>query len=116
MKKIIALLLTVLLITATLTACGGGGSNHALVGTWEWEILANYEWTFNADGTGTRGTAIDNNDFEWETDGDGLTVSFVGGIGDLGVQHERWTYEVSGNTLTVTSRVTGETFSYIRAR
>jgi len=117
MKRFIAFLLAILLIAGTLSACGGGsGGNHALVGTWEWEVLGNYEWTFNADGTGIRGTTIDNMRFEWETDGDGLTVSFIGGVGSLGVQHELWTYEISGNTLTVTSRQSGETFNYIRAR
>ena len=94
MKKLVVGILILVLVLG-LVACGGGGNG----------------------GGDTNATRVESNsnDFDWETDGDGLTVSFIGGVGDLGVQHERWTYEISGNTLTVTSRVTGESFSYIRA-
>ena len=98
----------------------GGGAfwflsrTHALVGTWYCENRGNYEWTFNADGTGSRGPLGHQLNFAWEAEGDTVTINFISGPGSMGMQQEQWTYQISGDTLIVTSQLFGETIRYLR--
>jgi len=102
MKRFIALLLAILLIAGTLSACGGGsGGNHALIGTWEYrrqglQGVGVYVYIFNADGTGTRGFDEMMEDFTWtaDTSGEGILTLAPYWIED-------WNYSISGRTLTL---------------
>ena len=112
MPVLIACVLAILVI-------GGGvfwflGRTHALVGTWYCENRGNYEWTFNADGTGSRGPFGNQQNFAWEAEDGTLTVNFISGPGSMGLLQEDWTYQISGDTLIVTSQITGERVRYIR--
>ena len=81
-----------------------------LVGTWAWDEDSSYTYVFNADGTGTRGFASLNEDFQWGTmEGDHLIID----MGLIGL--ESWTFTIQEGVLTIESRqVPGMVFSYTR--
>lgn len=84
--------------------------NGPLVGTWAWD--GNPEWTyvFEANGQGVRGTEENPEPFEWWTTDDS------GVLMHLGLRVDRWTYTVSGDILTITSRQeAGLAYTFIRA-
>ncbi|MCL2752653.1 MAG: hypothetical protein FWE44_00720 [Defluviitaleaceae bacterium] len=125
MRKILlpALLLVVGLFV--LAACGGSNNDDnadsPLVGVWNFEVTP--WWTFNADGTGTRPTHHDFNpvgtdSFNWSTSGDTLTVNLTAGpvFDDILYGNvESWAFDISGNTLTLTSnQVEGIRWQYTR--
>ena len=101
MKKVIAVLLVVLLIVGTLSACGGGSGGNSLVGTWEMrrvgaQGVSIYAYIFNADGTGTRGHDEFIDEFTWTVDTPGEVLLT---LDDNLV--EDWNYSIDGRTLTL---------------
>ena len=110
MKKILQLFATVFVVTTlfTLTACGSDDFENDLVGTWIWELNPAFIFTIEADGTGSWGGSI----FEWEVSGNELRMTLEVDHTGLGVH--RWTPEIDGDTLTITSLQTYEVYVYIR--
>ena len=68
---------------------------HPLVGTWAWTGGATWRYVFEADGTGTRDT--NRVPFTWSVE-DGILIMELDGGGE-----DRWSYDISGQTLTLTS-------------
>jgi len=94
-----------------LSACGS--RDDALVGTWEWDEASIFIYTFNADGSGSRGVpGVEYETFSWSTSGDRLNINRD--TRDEFIRNERWTYTISGNRLTIDNRQTDDIFSYIR--
>ena len=118
MRKFVSFFMVVVLLVGVvaLTGCGGGrGGDENLVGTWTWDMDSSFRYVFNADGTGTRGFTGAIESFTWSTrSGDELRINRNNApAGEI--RNERWTYTISGDTLTIDSRqVSGMTFSYIR--
>ena len=101
---VVALLVGVL----SLTACGGGEQDPALVGTWDFAIAPGiWTYTFDADGRGSytmftlegeiSGT------FRWSTDGDRLNINRDNAPSGE-IRNERWSYHFHGDTLHITSQ------------
>ena len=77
-----------------------------LVGTWEWDLIDEFQLVFNADGTGEWVGVYDA--FRWETSGDELTL-IIGGL------PEHWRFEIRGRNLIISSLdMPGLTYTYIR--
>jgi len=105
-KIIIAVSIIVLAVGALgLTACGGGDQDPAVVGTWEWDFFPDHFYTFNADGSGSRGgvPGIADETFTWSTSGDRLNIR-RDTVGSGEIRNERWTYSISGGSLTIESQ------------
>jgi len=135
MKKIakMTFLAAALIMTlGLLTACGGqraggGGGGGAqdtagqqLVGTWAWDAMAAYVYSFEANGDGWRGVSgVEVETFVWRAEGNDLLIDLTSGPGfDAAniITYERWTYAISSDVLTITSQqVDGMEFSYIRS-
>ena len=114
MKKLFVFAGVLALLTGVLvlTACGGGGRDEALLGNWSWELTGDTK-TFNDDGTGTRTFFGEPDPFTWSTNGDRLNINRDSAArGET--RNERWTYTISGNTLTIESRQEDLTMVYIR--
>jgi len=78
---------------------------YDLIGTWAWDDDSNFTYIFSADGTGMRGFPENMETFTWSTAADGeLEIHVDGPIGMFGLVEEQWSYTVSGDALTVTSR------------
>ena len=89
--------------TVTLTTAA-----HQLLGTWVWDGLDTWRYTFYADGTGIRGDPAYLLEFSWRAHGDHLVI-------DTDIMQESWTFVIDGDGLTLTSRqVADMEFSYIR--
>lgn len=100
MKKLVCLAL-VAMMTLSLVACGGSD----IVGEWTMEengITTTYK--FEDDGKGSVGASGFTMDFEYETDGDEITlkISFMGAT-----EESKGTFEIDGDTLKLT--IDGET-------
>ena len=75
---------------------------EALLGRWSWEENANYVYYFDENGRGSRGVPTETESFTWHTIGDTLNVILE--EHEPGeIQGERWSFVISGNTLTITS-------------
>ena len=84
--------------------------HHALVGTWQWDEITSYEYTFRADGTGARGIAPDLDEFTWNSPEAGNVIM------QSDTLDENWSYTIISDMLTLNSRqVPGMSFSYRRA-
>ena len=113
MKKLLVLFTALFLATAmfTLTACGSddeSGIADELIGTWIWELDSNFEFVFEADGSGVWGGSL----FEWEVVDDELRMTLEVDHTGLGVH--RWTPVIDGDELTITSLQRNEVYTYIR--
>jgi len=88
----------------SLTACGGGEQDPAVVGTWEWDMMPEWRYVFNEDGTGDRGVpGIETETFTWSTNGDRLDIRRdQAPSGEI--RNERWTYRISGTSLALDSQ------------
>ena len=87
------------------------GDALQLVGTWAWTVDSAWQYTFAADGTGTRpGMTADPIDFTWGVEGDLLVIA----VTVFGIESdELWSWEIEDGTLTITSRqVHGLSHSY----
>lgn len=114
MKKILLLLLGVLIIFA-LVGCGTDVpppideaidetmSGEVLVGTWRWANNTEWEYVFEADGTGTQ----DGEMIIWSVEDDALTLI------RYDETEEVWSYVIDGNMLALTNTA-GTTFYYIQ--
>jgi len=86
-----------------------------LVGTWEWDSDPNWRYVFHANGTGNRGIEGEYLEtFTWATGARSLLNIDFDGVSIFGVRDERWTYSIVNNSLVLSSRQGGDTFSYIR--
>jgi len=139
MKKTLILVLLLLAMAALIIAGCGGGSNDttpateppaattpaateppapavsALVGEWDWEGLGVY-YTFEADGTGRRGSELlpDLMEyFDWSAENGVLYITVTEGFVEGFT--EEWNYTIVGNQLDIDSRqVPGIAWSYTR--
>ena len=97
MKKIIALVLMVAMLSVFLVSCG-----KSIVGSWEAEIEGmEGTITFEKDGTGTFAAAGMSLDITWEADGDKLDMS-MSLLGQTVPVFEDAEFKVKGKTLTIT--------------
>ncbi|MCL2409590.1 MAG: hypothetical protein FWC96_08285 [Oscillospiraceae bacterium] len=90
---------------------GAPPSGHTLTGTWSWTGDDSYQYILNADGSGTRGVPGAIESFTWLLDeGNHLLLDLGWGV------IESWTFGVTGDTLTLSSRqVSGMVYSYTRS-
>ena len=105
MKKTVCLLLSALIILASLCACGG----NKLVGTWKGETDGvAVSMTFEDDGTGNLASmGLISVDFDYEVDGSKIIIAVEG------EESEPFDYEINGDELTLISD--GETMTFTRA-
>ena len=75
-----------------------------LVGTWTWNDSPAFVYTFNSDGTGTRGKPDNTSTFTWSVSGRTLRIRCGAGIPMFGVRSERWSYGINGDALRLTSQ------------
>jgi len=70
----IATLSAAILLILGLSGCMATGpselNEHALIGVWNWDESTLWQYTFEADGTGTRGFANSLQSFNWSRQGD----------------------------------------------
>jgi hypothetical protein len=85
-----------------------------LVGTWVFDASDAFSYVFEADGTGTRGTADESENFTWTTTNDRLLIHAPELV--FFYQHwERWTYTIYSNTLTLENQILPDRiFTYTR--
>ena len=105
MKKLVSLSLVAVMMFA-LVACGGSD----IVGTWTTtQNGVTVTYTFEEDGTGSANTAGIAMDFEYEVDGNEISMklSFFGET-----QEGTGTFEIDGDTLKLT--IDGETAEFTR--
>jgi len=74
-----------------------------LVGTWEWDSMRSWQYTFNADGTGSRGVGTSQH-FYWAVDSNMLHIN-----------GERWVYTITGDSLNLNNISMGVAYNYNRA-
>ncbi|MCL2837848.1 MAG: copper amine oxidase N-terminal domain-containing protein [Oscillospiraceae bacterium] len=86
-------------------------AGHQLLDTsWAWDSATEYVYTFNADGTGTRGIPGMMENFEWSIPEAGHIMMNITG----GIMTESWSYTIENDIFTITSnQVPGLTFSYV---
>jgi len=85
-----------------------GEAYSALVGNWIWDSNPNWVYTFNADGTGTRGFPHSLEEFTWEVYGDELRTTTI-------IMIQLWAFEIDGDTLRLeTLQVDGISYIYTR--
>jgi len=76
--------------------------------TWTWDVMPMYTYTFNADGTGTRGMPGLIAHFEWSIPEAGVFMI------STALAVESWDYTIENNVFTITSRqIPGLTYSYV---
>ena len=86
-------------------------SDHPLLGIWEWDSEASWQYLFRPDGTGNRGTADESSEFAWRAAGNRLLITCP--VSYFGVERELWTFEIADNSLDLF--IEGVlTYSYIR--
>ena len=114
------LLPLILLFSVSLLAgCGTDEdlSDHPLTGNWVWNDDGITPLNFNADGTGNRDWWGLPDNFDWSVNGENLDKDMTSGfVVDNGfLRGERWTFEINGNNLTISSRQeAGLVFHYTR--
>lgn len=98
MKKRLALVLVLAAVAVMLVACG-----NKLIGTWEYEQSGvKVQMVFEKDGKGQMKMGALSVAFEWETDGDELTVKMEGSmLGQSYSEKQTSKYEIDGDTLTM---------------
>lgn len=103
MKKTLALVLVVVMLSATLVACGG----NSIIGSWEATVEGvSMKLTFEEDGKGSITTMGVTADMTWSAEGDKLNASMA----VMGITEEVFkdaTYSVDGDSLSITME--GET-------
>jgi len=91
---------------ATPAATTAPAADASIVGTWEWVDDFSFRYTFNANGTGTRGFGMNQVHFQWETYGTYLDIyvpSFV----------EEWAYIIEDDLILFSSlQVAGMEFLF----
>ena len=81
---------------------------QAFVGAWSWPTLPAWQYNFSEDGTGTRGTPEEYEEFGWAAEDGVLLIA-------TSLMEEMWSYEIVDGLLTITSmQVEGMTYSYTR--
>jgi len=76
--------------------------NYNLVGIWNWDDNALWQYRFNADGTGTMGLPDSQEYFVWSTPGPGHLR--LDGSDLQGDWRGEWSYRIDGYSLTLESR------------
>ena len=112
-------LFAISILLLAFVGCGFGGSHieavpsvegdHPLVGVWEWTATSTYVYIFNADNSGSRGTAPTIQRFTWSVCEAGhLSMTF-------NRLTEHWYKEIEDDLLTINSRqVANMRYSYRR--
>ncbi len=86
-----------------------------LLGAWWVEEVPGFLYTFETDGTGCRGTSERSETFTWTVTADGGLDISRSGAPQGHLTEERWTLELAGDALTLTSRqVEGSRFTLAR--
>lgn len=94
---------------------GFGQQYSALVGTWGWEEVPEWAYTFNSDGTGTRVISDVSESFLWETVGNELWLDRGANVPGGELRYEQWAFDISGDMLILTSmQVADMSLNYIR--
>jgi len=95
-KLVLVLLLTIFTVSI-LAACGSEdtGQDSRLVGSWV-STINDFEYEFNADGTGIRGTPGFTESIRWATEGNNELVLTIGNT------EERWGYRIRRNNIYFT--------------
>ncbi|MDR2166949.1 MAG: hypothetical protein LBE35_03745 [Clostridiales bacterium] len=101
MRRFLAVLLVLTMVSAVFVMTGCNSRDEALVGTWAWTIDPGWTITFNADGSGRSWESA----FTWRTSGNYIIFSGAHDNGRVG-------YSISGNTITL--RWIDGTHSYTR--
>ena len=114
MKRIFMTIIMLALAIGVFAGCGGADvdlEGHELVGQWAWYDNIGWRYVLNDDGTGTRGGAGNPiEDITWSVRGDNEIRVQAG----RGAAHERWTYSISGYSLSLNRNATRESYNYIR--
>ncbi len=94
MKKVITAL-TVISLLLVLSSCGG----NSIVGTWQTDSALSTEYTFNADGTGSRSVAGVTQEFSYKLEGETLKIEYklIGSISNS----EEYQAKISKDTLVL---------------
>ena len=99
MKKTLALVLVVVMLSATLVACGG----NSIIGSWQASVVGvSMKLTFEEDGKGSITTMGVTADMTWSVDGDKLTAA----MSVMGITEEVFegaVYSVDGDELSITA-------------
>lgn len=120
--KAVALVVAMVMLAAVFAGCGGTGHGEGdtphttgLVGEWDWDETGILYYTFNADGTG-RMFVLGN--IRWSTNNGILSVCVTPGMCgavSLCSGPQVWSYDLSGNSLTLTAvGAGGGPFHYTR--
>jgi len=92
-----------------------GEVDESLVGIWFWDDNSGFEYLFNDDGTGVRGWPGEALPFSWYTIGSTLFLECQGDDTLFGIRNERWTFDVTGYVLSLTSQQS-RNMSYVYIR
>jgi len=96
-------------------AVGSPQHDPVLFGTWGWEEVPEWAYTFNSDGTGLRVLPDGEETFLWETEGNELWLNRGANIPQGELQYEHWRFSISGDILTIESmQVEDVILNYIR--
>ncbi|MCL2575589.1 MAG: hypothetical protein FWE33_04065 [Defluviitaleaceae bacterium] len=120
MKKFVlpvVLLVLGLLVFAACNSSQDVDQNNPLIGAWSWdEVALDYTYTFNADGTGSRGGVMFG--FEnftwWTTNNDSRLELRITNPDEGNLANQSWNVILNGNSLTLESRQTDEVYHYTR--
>lgn len=122
MKKFLLPVLLLVMGLMVFAACGAQDvdPNNPLIGRWTWDEHTTYVYTFNADGTGTRGGALFGGleGFTWWTTNNDSRLELRMDTRVSGqATNQPWDITWNGNDqITLTSRLRGssEVFTYSR--
>jgi len=103
-KRPVAIAITVVVVLVS-TIAYFRAVNSWIYGNWQWDGVYTWVYTFNRDGTGTRGQPGNFETFIWSSDE--FNVLYIDrGIGTPRgeARHEIWVYSIASNILTLESR------------
>ena len=88
----------------------------AIVGTWNWDLLDEWQYTFNNDGTGIRGMGAEVETFTWSISGNRLDIHPTSAPIAFGLSYDLWYFAIDGDVLVLVSRQeVGLSYTYYRA-
>ena len=106
--------LGVLFVALFLIVFMGEDISDELIGSWMWLDEPVFVYTFNADGTGSRGTVdVLYEEFEWHIRRGTLHLQFQE-IAMFGYDSESWNATINNNRLRLESREDAGIFHYVR--
>ena len=105
----IAGVVIVLILVLIMTSTPRGDLESEIIGTWGQTGLINFQYVFRADGTGTRGFGVIQDDFRWSLDGNRITMT-------TWLWSENYTISIRGNMLTFRRGTIPGVHRYYRVR